>query len=303
MRRYGKGMGPVLRTVREIGLALITAGVIILLFAAYQLFGTSLTEEHHQASLKKAFAQAVANHGDDPTVGGSGATQAVDPAGTFPGGVLDRMVIPRISLSKYVVQGVAENDLMEGPGHYPQTVLPGEQGNSAIAGHRTTYGAPFFRLNELHVGDRILITNLAGRQFVYKVSRPPFVVSPSDVAVLDPTATAQLTLTTCNPRFSATSRLIVVAKLVGTALPVAHPAELAAAPPADNSLGSGNNNAWPVTIGFGALVLVAWIATRLAINVTRRWWRLGAYVVGIGVCLIPLWFLFENVTRLLPQNI
>ncbi|MBO0732520.1 MAG: class E sortase, partial [Acidimicrobiaceae bacterium] len=238
-------------------------------------------------------------------VGGSGAGAAnVDPAATFPGGVLDRMVIPRISLSKYVVQGVAENDLTEGPGHYPQTVLPGEKGNSAIAGHRTTYGAPFFKLNELHVGDRILITNLAGRQFVYKVSRPPFVVSPSDVAVLKPTPNAQLTLTTCNPRFSATSRLIVVAALTGAALPVTHPTELASSPPAaDNNLGSGNSNAWPVTLGFGALVLIAWIATRLAINVTRKWWRLGAYVVGIGVCLIPLWFMFENVARLLPQNV
>lgn len=294
-------MGPLRRTVRESGLALITAGVIVLLFAAYLLWGTSLTEEHHQAALKKAFTQAVATHNDSPTVGTAGGP---DPAAVFPGGVLDRMVIPRISLDKYVVQGVDDNDLTRGPGHYPQTVLPGEQGNSAIAGHRTTYGAPFFRLNELRVGDQIRITNLAGRQFVYKVSRPPFVVSPTDTAVLNPSTTAELTLTTCNPRFSATSRLIVVATLAGTPVPVTHPAQLAAAPPpSENNLGTGNTNAWPPALGFGALVLLAWIATRLAINRTRKWWRLGTYVVGIGVCLIPLWFLFENASRLLPQNV
>ncbi len=294
-------MGPFRHTLREVGLALITAGAIVVLFAVYQLFGTSLTERHHQTSLKKTFNQAVAAHRESPTIGAPAPTTA---AAAIAGGVIDHLVIPRISVDRYVVEGVTDDDLTKGPGHYPQTVLPGEQGNAAIAGHRTTYGAPFFRLNELSVGDQILITNLAGQEFVYKVSRPPFVVSPTDVALLDPTTTAQLTLTTCNPRFSASRRLIVVASLAGKALPVTHPAQLAAAPPAaEDNLGQGNSGAWPAALGFGALVVLAWIGTRLAINRTRRWWRLAAYVFGIGVCLIPLWFAFENVVRLLPPNI
>ncbi|HUE60884.1 MAG TPA: hypothetical protein VMO88_15010, partial [Acidimicrobiales bacterium] len=62
-------------------------------------------------------------------------------------------------------------------------------------------------------------------------------------------------------------------------------------------------SAWPPALEYGGLVLVLWVLVRLAINRTRRWSRAGAYVVGIGVCLVPLWFCFENVTLLLPQNI
>jgi sortase A len=218
-------------------------------------------------------------------------------------------VIPKIGVDKYVVQGTSDDDLRRGPGHYPGTVLPGQKGNAAIAGHRTTYGAPFFKLNELHVGDLIDVTDLQGRRWVYTVSQPPLVVNPSDVAVLDPTPFAQLTLTTCNPRFSATSRLIVVARLNGQrpvaapkTSPASSPTTPGDAPQTIDSLGSGNHHAlWPA-LGFGALVVLLWIGVRVLINRTRRWWRLGAYVVGIAVCLVPLWFCFENAALLLPQN-
>jgi len=207
------------------------------------------------------------------------------------------------------VEGVGEADLTKGPGHYPQTVLPGEQGNAAIAGHRTTYGAPFFRLNELTVGDPIYVIDTTGRRFLYTVSAAPMVVSPNDIAVLDPTTTATLTLTTCNPRFSATNRLVVVAALSTAGgqkpRPVSSPTRLGAPAPlaTEATLGHGNSQAWPPALLYGLVVVLAWIVTRLAINRTRRWARLGAFVVGIGVCLVPLWFCFENVVRLLPQNI
>jgi hypothetical protein len=70
-----------------------------------------------------------------------------------------------------------------------------------------------------------------------------------------------------------------------------------------DSLGSGNRNAWPPALLYGGLVVLLWIGARWLINRTRRWARAGAFVVGIGVCLIPLWFCFENVVRLLPPNI
>lgn len=284
-------LGPVRRGTREIGLALITLGVIVLAFVGYQLFGTTLTEQHNQSRLKSNFEQAPPG-----SLSASGAALGPSaPTGT----ALDHLVIPKIGVDKYVVQGVAEADLVNGPGHYPETVLPGQNGNAAIAGHRTTYGAPFFRLDELHPGDVIEITARGGKQFRYQVSESK-VVSPDDVAVLNPTPDPELTLTTCNPRFSATTRLIVVAKLVGN--PVAGPSLVANVAPA-GALGGGNHAAYPPAVAYGALVAALWIATRLAINRTRRWKRLGAYVAGIGVCCIPLWFCFENVVRLLPSSV
>lgn len=307
-------MGPLRRIVREVGLGLITLGVIVLLFVLYQLYGTNIAEAHSQHSLARQFSAAVARShagtssptpagGDNPTLG----AQTVSPSAPS-GGAIDHLVIPRIGLDKFVVEGTGEDDLRRGPGHYPGTPLPGQVGNAAIAGHRTTYGAPFFDLNELSPGDPIYITDLTGHTWTYKVSTPPQVVSPNDVAVLDATSFAQLTLTTCNPRFEATSRLVVFARLSGpaTAAPTttvpasSHPAPVLAG--VDN-LGHGESSAWTPAILYGLLVVILWLGTRLWINRTRRWRRLVAFAIGIGVCLVPLWFCFENAVLLLPQSI
>jgi len=121
--------------------------------------------------------------------------------------------IPRIGLTKTVVEGVATESLRKGPGHYPGTPLPGQQGNSAIAGHRTTYGAPFNRLDELEENDLIYVTTVQG-SFVYRVAEK-LIVEPKDVYVLDATEDNRLTLTTCHPIYSARQRLIIVAELLG----------------------------------------------------------------------------------------
>ena len=304
--------------MREFGLALITLGVIVLLFVLYQLFGTNLTEARNQSQLKKQFVTATAK---PPTTTPAQHTTSAQPdvlPAVPSGGAIDHLVIPAIHVDKFVVEGTDESDLRRGPGHYPGTPYPGQPGNVAIAGHRTTYGAPFFELNELKKGDLIELTDLNDRTWDYIVSQPPVVVSPTDVAVLDATSFPQLTLTTCNPRFSATSRLVVFATLQGQAGQVkAPPTTLPAkdqptvipgdaptpAQTAATNLGQGRTSAWTPAILYGLLVLGLWIGTRLAINRSRRWYRLGAYVVGIGVCLIPLWFCFENVVLLLPQSI
>ena len=134
------------------------------------------------------------------------------------GEALAKLEIPRIGKegdsALYVVPGVSVSDLKKGPGHYPDTPLPGQLGNSAIAGHRTTYGAPFKELDELDQGDEIRITMLSGDLFVYEVTGAD-VVKPSDYHVVtdsDPSV-ATLTLTTCDPEFSAKNRLIVYATL------------------------------------------------------------------------------------------
>ncbi|HQZ15213.1 MAG TPA: class E sortase, partial [Acidimicrobiia bacterium] len=132
--------------------------------------------------------------------------------------------IPKIGLDHVVISGTDRNSLQKGPGHYPATPLPGQLGNSAIAGHRTTYGSPFARLDELVVGDDIEIITVRGT-FIYKMSEVQKIVSPGDVSVIEPrpdleadasgnTLLPELTLTTCHPKFSAAKRMIVRARLV-----------------------------------------------------------------------------------------
>jgi sortase A len=288
-------LGPLRRGVREVGLGLITLGIVVLAFVVYQLWGTSFTERANQNRLRANFLAAPAAPLSSSPAPATGPSAPV-------GAAIDHLVIPRIGLDTYVIEGVGESDLVNGPGHYPGTVLPGQDGNAAIAGHRTTYGAPFFNLDALRPGDVIEVTARGGQPFRYQVTGSS-VVSPDDVAVLDPTAFPELTLTTCNPRYSATSRLIVTAKLVGQPVAVSTATANVAPRPAAASLGGGNHRAWPPAIGYGALFVALWVLTRLLINRTRRWRRLGAYVGGIAVCCVPLWFCFENVVRLLPQSI
>jgi sortase A len=289
-------LGPVRRTIREIGFDLITAGVLVLLFVAYQLWGTGFAEAKSQSKLKTQFTTAAPAAGaDNPALG---ATQTAV-AGPPEGSAIAHIVIPTIGVDKYVVEGVTESALQAGPGHYPGTPMPGEPGNVAIAGHRTTYGAPFFRLNELKPGDKIQMATKT-KQFLYVVDHTE-IVKPTDVAVIGPTSDNRLTLTTCNPRYEATNRLIVVAEL--TDEPVIPPPTVA--PPVVKtavSLGTGDHSAWPSTLLYGGFFVILWIGIRLW-AARRRYWKWIPFLAGIPVCLFPLWFFFENAFRLLPNNI
>jgi sortase A len=192
-------------------------GIIIVLFAVWQLWGTGIAESHSQNQLRQQYAQLVRRDARSgvrqiPARPTPEARTAVFTEGALPGGVVGHIRIPAISVSDYFVEGVGEPQLQEGPGRYPGSGLPGQKGNLAIAGHRTTYGAPFFQLGRLRVGDLVIIDVPQGRA-TYRVSEPPFAVSPYDTAVLADFGDARLTLTTCNPPFFATTRLIVVAKL------------------------------------------------------------------------------------------
>ena len=120
--------------------------------------------------------------------------------------------IPSLDLEAVVFEGVSGESLRKGPGHMPWTPLPGQPGNAVISGHRTTYGRPFFNLDQLKPGDRIEIETAIGIH-VYLV-RDSFVVKPTDVWVTEDREGGWLTLTTCNPKFSARERLIITAELV-----------------------------------------------------------------------------------------
>lgn len=265
-----------------LGRALITLGVLVVLFAAFQLWGTSLTEQQAQGSLADDFeerreavlevatpdspvaagpsptptptstpagdADPAGNPGGDP--GGAPAPTTVAPAAQpvvapeladelIPdlGETVGRIEIPAIGVDKYVVEGVRRSDLRQGPGHYPETPLPGQAGNAAIAGHRTTYGAPFGELDKLVPGDEIIVETLQGR-FHYEVMGHPgpdgttvghHIVDPYDgVVVLDDHGDDRLTLTACHPRYSARQRIVVTARLVSPPAPVALPTPAAA---------------------------------------------------------------------------
>ena len=204
--------------LRWIGRGLITIGTLILLFILYELYGTGLITNRYQHQAKKEFQASVraaeASPGVTPTASSpTTPTDTASPAPVqLPNGAIALMEIPRINLSIIVVEGVSVADLQKGPGHYPGTPLPGQNGNTVISGHRTTYLHPFRNIDQLKAGDQIFITMLSGVRYTYLVSTLTTVL-PTAVQVLANTPDNRLTLTTCTPPFSASHRLILVAQL------------------------------------------------------------------------------------------
>jgi len=127
------------------------------------------------------------------------------------GDALGRIKIPKIGANFVFVNGTSHDDLTKGPGLYEQTPLPGIPGSTAIAGHRTTYLAPFRHIDEIEDGDEIRV-EMPYAAFTYVVQRHE-VVDPSDVGILKPVGYDQLVLTACHPPYSASHRYAVFAKL------------------------------------------------------------------------------------------
>jgi sortase A len=136
-----------------------------------------------------------------------GAVDAGDP--------LTRIEIPSLAVDTIVVEGTTPESLHAGAGHYPQTPLPGQPGNVAIAGHRTTFSKPFNRMDELDAGDKVILTTPIGRH-VYEVIGPPAVVKPTDWSPIEdyPSKGSWLTLTSCYPEGSDAFRIVVRARLL-----------------------------------------------------------------------------------------
>jgi len=301
--------------VRGIGKSLISVGVLILLFVVYQLWGTGLAHSRGQKSLRAEFARQLAAApaaADNPVITTPGAP--APPARAMPplvqGGPVGTIAIPKIGIDQAVIEGVGVEELKNAVGHYPDTKVPGQKGNAALAGHRTTYGAPFNKLDDLVAGDEITFTTLAGT-FKYLVSEKK-IVTPETVEVLDPTPDNRLTLTTCHPKYSAEQRLIIVAILQGP--PIDEPAvpagttpttspsrssELAAGLDRPGLSGAGAANRPAIAWGIIAacIWLAAWAVGRWS---GRRW---AAYIVGAPVFLVALFLFFENFARLLPANV
>jgi sortase A len=128
-----------------------------------------------------------------------------------PGDPLGKIEIPKIGVSDVFVEGTGTADLRKGPGHYPGTPLPGLHGTVAIAGHRTTYGAPFHDIDKLDPGDRIELAMPYGR-FEYRIERTR-IVPPTALWVTNHVGYDRLILSACHPLYSAAQRIVVFAEL------------------------------------------------------------------------------------------
>jgi sortase A len=128
------------------------------------------------------------------------------------GDAIAKIDIPTIGVSEYVVEGTDTESLRKGPGHYPETPLPGDPGTTAIAGHRTTYGAPFRKIDKIKPRDEITVVMPYGR-FTYRVERTR-IVPPTAVWVTQRVSYDRLILSACHPLYSAAKRIVVFARLI-----------------------------------------------------------------------------------------
>lgn len=220
------------RVLRAVGWTLILAGVVVLLYVVYALWFTGFETERAQQNLQQQWmgepvdgggvGEPRQEDGGDP---GEGRSTPETEEAAISGDAVAKLEFKRPGSNEqpvtdeplFVVEGVSRDDLARGPGHYPDSAPPGEAGNFAVAGHRTTYGSPFFSLDELREGDEIHVTDPSGQRYVYEFAARE-IVSPGAGWVLgdDPLDTDRptLTLTTCHPRFSAAQRMVVFGEVV-----------------------------------------------------------------------------------------
>jgi sortase A len=233
--------GFLVRMVRFVGWTSVWLGLFLLGFVAHQLFVTTYFAQQNNAVLEleaeEYFVTAEITEvpyvpSNTPGVSETGGG-TLDPGSPDAGGLVEAPAtllvesappeheafaiiriptIERLREGWAVVEGVRRSDLKNGAGHMSSTPLPGQQGNSVISGHRTTYGAPFHELDQLVPGDIIEVETGLGIH-VYEV-REAIVVRPTEIWVTEQREGAWLTLTTCHPKFSARQRLVVFAELV-----------------------------------------------------------------------------------------
>ncbi|MBW3562542.1 MAG: class E sortase [Actinobacteria bacterium] len=206
----------------------VLSGLIVLLFVAgagmftYPFFTDLYTNQVVQERLSDQFVEQFEN----------AQIETFDQwrASVQEGRALTKIVIPSIGVETLVVEGTSAEALRAGAGHYPNTPLPGQDGNVAIAGHRTTYGRPFNQMDRVPNGAKVWLITPVG-EYEYEVVSPPegyralngndasFVTNPKDWQIIAPTSDPSLTLTSCHPKGSAAQRIVLRAERVGV-----HPA-------------------------------------------------------------------------------
>jgi sortase A len=213
------------RVLRIVSIMLITAGIVVLADAGLTLaWQEPLSAIYGSIQQSKAASELKDLESQYPTaadlaaiagVRGDAAKASILADRFEPrlqeGHAIGRIKIDRIGLDIVVVQGTETSSLEKGPGHYKNTSLPGQPGTVAIAGHRTTYLAPFRHINDIRNGDQIRV-EMPYAAFTYTMYKHE-IVDPGDVSVLKPVGFPQLVLTACDPPYSAAHRYVVFAKL------------------------------------------------------------------------------------------
>lgn len=206
--------------LRATGELLLTLGLVLLLFCAYELWFTGIATAHDQTrlgrDLDRGWSAPAAPAAAAPDVAVPSAAAPVPGAPSL-GDAYARFYLPTLQGDRalVVVEGVGVEDLKRGPGHWPRSAVPGAVGNLVLSGHRTTYGAPFSDLDRLRPGDP-LVVETRDAWVTYRVTGSE-VVLPTDVGVSLPVpeqpgvapTQALITLTTCHPKLSARQRLVV----------------------------------------------------------------------------------------------
>jgi len=309
-------------------MTILTVGVLLVSFVVFELWGTALFADHSQAALRGRLAATIGV--SEPVVSGSSirsgspvrhpggsprrSSNGLPPVSTSTvpytvpppvGTPIGYIVIPKIGIDYVFVEGVGELQLEQGPGHYPGTPMPGQPGNAALAGHRTTWAAPFYNLNELSIGDPIFVLTRQGL-FRYDVVSMTAVL-PTQISVLDASATPELTLTTCNPRYSAAQRLVVVAKMwtgdkkAPPAPPVrqhsTNPKQLRAALVAQNTPG----DVAPAIL-WGVITLAVAVVSKLVRRRAHGLVRLVLFLLGSAAVIAALLVCFDHVSAALPPG-
>jgi sortase A len=227
--------------VRSFGWLLLTAGAVLLLYLVWLLWFTGFETRVEQQKILGEFEGFGVAQTDGSLLGGQGADNPTIADGDLDGdgNPLDGSALAVIEFERPgsdkppvtdvplgVVEGTSLAALTRGPGHYASTALPGQTGNFAIAGHRTTNDAPFYNLDQLVPGDLVHVTDRAGERFTYAVldetrgggAPGQNIVLPTETWVLDRDpigiGAPLMTMSTCHPRFSATYRLVIFAELV-----------------------------------------------------------------------------------------
>jgi len=163
------------------------------------------------ASQKEADAETAKDNGSDGPylIDGGLDYSSLAPGDFFPA----KLTIPRIDMELVSREGADPQSLENGPGHISETPLPGDTGRCTLSGHRTTYGSPFNRVDELVEGDLIYLETIKGELFIYAVTGMD-IVNPEDVYILEGSAKKELLLTTCHPKYSGAKRLVIISELV-----------------------------------------------------------------------------------------
>lgn len=265
---------------RTAALSLTLLVVFCLGFLLY-LFGLSGLQEHRSqdtmyASFRPALAKAIAPVSAPIREGASVAVLSV----------------PYLGVRQVVVEGTASSDLMRGPGHRRDTVLPGQPGVSVVLGRRATFGSPFAQLNRLQSGDLIqVVTGLGAAN--YRVLS----VRDSNAAFAAKQPANRLVLVTSDPPWKATRSLIVTAELMTPPFP----ASTGVSPVrADEQPLAGERSALLALVLWGQVLLVV---VGLTVAAYSRWRHWTAYLISTPVIVAVLWNVYENLARLLPNTL